>query len=195
MYLLFYSKYCKYSSKFIDLVEKIHYQSYFEMVSVDKANGKRHPFVSKYNIKEVPSVIVNQRIYAGKEAFKWLQSKIKTANTTLPTQSVRQNKIPRISGYMPEISSFGLSNNDNFDGTSQYCSLTVNPRISTPGETDNVEKSQFVLPQDTITGNLKTEDTNSNKGKEDAMKQQYEIMELERQKQDSIFKKQNRGVY
>ncbi len=194
MYLLFYSKYCKYSSKFMDLVEKIHYQSYFEMVSVDKTNGKRHPFVSKYNVKEVPTIIVNQRVYSGKEAFKWLQSKIKTSNTTLPTQSVRQNKIPHISGYMPEIASMGLASNDNFDGTSQYCSLSVNPRISTPGETENVEKSQFILPQDTITGNLKTEDANK-KGREDAMKQQYEMLELERQKQDSYFKTQHRQLY
>ncbi len=194
MYLLFFSKYCKYSAKFMDLVKKIHYESYFQMVSVDKVNGARHPFVSKYNVREVPAIIVNQRVYTGKEAFKWLQSKIKNANTSVPTQSVRQNKIPHISGFTPESSSMGFADNDNFDGTSQYCSLKVNPRISTPAESENVEKSQFVLPQDTITGNLKTEDTKNN-GREDAMKQQFEKLALERKQQDSFFKTQYRPVY
>lgn len=194
MYLFFFSKYCKYSAKFMDLIKKIHYESYFQMVSVDKINGTRHPFVSKYNIREVPTVIVDQRVYAGKEAFKWLQSKIKNANTSIPSQSVRQNKIPSISGFIPETSSMGFADNDNFDGTSQYCSLKVNPRISTPAESENIEKPQFILPQDTITGNLKTEDAKNN-SREDIMKQQYEKLELERKQQDSLFKTHHGPVY
>lgn len=190
MYLLFYSKHCKYSQKFLELVEKIHYGSYFELVPVDKHNGKRHQFVTKYNIKEVPTIVVNQRVYSGKDAFKWLQSKIKTSSTSLPTESVRQNKIPHISGYIPETSSMGLSGSESaFDGNSQFCALDINPRIQTPAESENIEKSQFVLPSDMITGSLKTEDLKKT-DRSDNMKKQYEIMEQERRQQDNMFVRQ-----
>jgi hypothetical protein len=190
MYLLFYSKYCKYSQKFLELVEKIHYGSHFEIIPADKQNGKRHPFISKYNIKEIPTIIVNQRVYVGKEAFKWLQSKIKSSNTSLPVESVRQNKIPQISGYVPDISSMALESSDsNFDGNSTYCSLDVNYHIETPKETENVEKTQFILPSDSITGSLKSEDVKKS-DRSDAMKKQYELMEQERKKQDSMYTRQ-----
>lgn len=195
MYILFYSKHCKYSAKFVELLRKIHYESHFEMISVDKINGKRHPFVSKYNIKEVPSIIVDQRIYTGKESFKWLQTKIKNSNSAVPSESVRQNKIPHISGYMPEMSSMGLSGETPFDGTSRYCSLDLDNRIETPGEDENVTKSKFLLPQDTITGNIKSQDTSKKNDKSDAMKAEYDRLEKERTEQDMYFKRLNSNAF
>lgn len=191
MYLLFYSKYCKYSAKFIQFIEKIHYSSYFETVSVDKQNGKRHPFVSKYNIKEVPSIIVNQRVYTGKEAFKWLESKIKNSNTTLPIEDTRKNKIPSISGYTPDILSMNLTEPvSNFDGNSNYSSLKINHRIQTPVESDKVEKPTFILPQDSITGNIDNQEIKK-PNKDDIMKKEYELLQQQRNKQDSFFKQNN----
>jgi hypothetical protein len=195
MYLFFYSKHCKYSTKFLEFVKKIHYESYFEMVSVDKVDGQRHPFVAKYNIKEVPSIIVDQRIYSGKESFKWLQSKIKNANNAVPTQSVRQNKIPHISAYTPELSSLGIGEEQAFDGNSRYCALGLNNRIETPGESENVSKSTFVLPQDTITGNLETKDVSGKNEKSDLLKMEYEKLQQQMLQQNSLFKNMNKNAF
>lgn len=178
MYLLFYSKHCKYCDKFKSIVDKLGYSSYFQIVIVDKQKGKRHPFVAKYNITEVPTIIVDQRVYVGKEAFKWLESKIKNANTTLPSHDTRQNKIPQITGY--------ASGSFIPDDNAMYCEIGGEQKIETPPEGQNVERPQFILPQDNITGNLKAE---SNKKQDDAQKKEYEKMEDIRRKQDEMFKK------
>ena len=80
MYLLFYSKKCKYSKKFVELLEDIGEENFFKFVNVQKINGVYPPLVKKYKITEVPTAIIDGYVYAGKDAFKWLEGKIKNMN-------------------------------------------------------------------------------------------------------------------
>lgn len=179
MYLLFYSNHCNHCKKFKRILDKINYTSYFEIIVVDKKGGQRHPFVAKYNIKEVPSIIVNQRIYAGKKAFAWLESKVKGINTSIETHNTRLNKIPTVSGNM----AFKFSHEGSF---AEFGSPQV---IITPPESDNVERPQFILKPDNITGTITSKDEKQQFQSERVLSD-YERLNEERKRQDEIFKKQ-----
>lgn len=159
MYLLFYSKKCKYSFKFIELLQEIGEDSFFKMIDVAKVNGVFPLIVKKYKIKEVPTAIIDGHMYVGQQAFKWLEKKIKNLNHKISSQDTRVNKTPVISGYSPDISSAGLNQNDNFSGNSSFAPLNSFQTINTPDAEKEYERTPFVLQNDNITnGNTAKDD-------------------------------------
>jgi hypothetical protein len=162
MYLLFYSTKCKYSLKFIELLQKVGEDKFFESVEVKKINGKYDKRIKFYNVKEVPTVLVNGELIVGAQAFKWLTSKIKNINHSVSTLNTRANKVPLISGYSADISSASLSETQ-FDGNSSYSSLNNFQKIDTPNIEQEYEKTPFVLPNDNITDGNVQQDTRQDK--------------------------------
>lgn len=156
MYLLFFSKQCKYSVKFIELLRKINEIEFFNCVEVVKIKGRYPELVYKYNIKEVPTIIVNGEMMVGNNAFRWVKSKIKNLNYSISSQDTRVNKTPVVSGY--SSSSF----NTPID-SSKYSSINTVSKIETPEEGTEIEKSTFVLAPDNITNGQKIEDSREDK--------------------------------
>jgi hypothetical protein len=201
MYTLFYSKFCKYSFKFESILKDIKEEKNFRFICIDKlSNGTRPGIVGKYNIKEVPSAIIDGRLYEGKHLFKWLEKKIKNMNYQVSSQNTRVNKtaLPQtISGFSTDSSSQLLTGGDeDFSGTSQYCSLVNNQSILTPAEGADVEKSKFILPSDSISGisgdveksvNVSRKQRNSD--------DDVEKMILERSQQDNFMKRDSQRRY
>jgi thiol-disulfide isomerase/thioredoxin len=154
MYLLFFSKKCKYSRKFIELLYEIGEEKFFKMVDVAKVNGRYPTLVKQYGITEVPTCLIDGELLVGPVAFKWLESKIKNLNHQVSSQDTRMNKTPTISGYAPDNSAGLLTGyNDNFDGTSSFSNIFLNQSIETPDAGTDYEKTSFILPNDSITGN------------------------------------------
>ena len=116
-YILFYSNYCKYSEKFITILEKTGEANFFAKICVDKLQGesKRPPIVYKYDVKEVPTIIVENRKLSGREAFSWLKSRIENSQQTLPSVGSRDVK-PEINQRFTGDESTGVK--PFFDGAS-----------------------------------------------------------------------------
>jgi hypothetical protein len=105
-YILFYSNHCPYSAKYIKFLEDSGQTIYFNKVCVDKNNtGKRPAIMYKYSIKEVPSIIVENRLFPGEAAFKWLNTRLQDngngSGVSRPPQSMpsRQNKLENNISY------------------------------------------------------------------------------------------------
>lgn len=97
MYVLFYSSYCKASSKFLQALEKTGETIYFNKICVDvDNNGVRPGVVTRYNIKKVPSIIADGTLYSGIVAFKWFHEKIKNNHTNTGLNSRENKKIEKI---------------------------------------------------------------------------------------------------
>jgi hypothetical protein len=127
-------------------------QDFFTMIDVAKVNGKYPELVRRYNIKEVPTIVVNGEVYMGQKAFKWLEKKIKNMNHQISSQDTRANKTPIISGYMPDSSFENLQGGGDVQGNSMFCSINNSQKIETPEETDTeYKKSSFILASDNIT--------------------------------------------
>lgn len=94
-YILFYSQYCPYSQKFIQLLHKSGEATFVVSQSVDKDQyGRRPQTVRKYNITEVPTMIVDNQKLVGMQAFVWLQKRIETSQDNPQQFHSRQNKQP-----------------------------------------------------------------------------------------------------
>jgi Glutaredoxin len=94
-YILFYSKKCKYSINFINILHKINARSYFTFISVDRdpRTKQRNTAVDKFQIKAVPSIFVNDQIYVGQKALLWLKKMITDMGIKgPPSMDTRQNK-------------------------------------------------------------------------------------------------------
>ena len=94
-YILFYSDYCVYSSKFINILEKSGQASFFVKICVDKVNGERPSVVSKYTVTEVPTVITDNKKIAGYASFKWLktlldQDQVPSVSAREPKQNIKE---------------------------------------------------------------------------------------------------------
>lgn len=157
MYLLFFSKKCKYSAKFVELLRKINEIEFFNCVEVVKVRGRYPELVYKYNIKEVPTIIVNGEMMVGNNAFRWVKSKIKNLNYQVSSQDTRANKTPVVSGYSP-TSSFNTPVDSN-----KYASVNTVHKIETPEEGTEIEKSSFTLAPDNITNGQTIDDSREDK--------------------------------
>lgn len=94
-YILFYSQYCPYSQKFIQLLHKSGEAAFVISQSVDKDQyGRRPQTVNKYNITEVPTMIVDNQKLIGMQAFAWLQKRIESSQDAPQQFHSRQNKQP-----------------------------------------------------------------------------------------------------
>ena len=191
MYLLFYSKYCKYSKLFQKTLNDMKEDVFFKAISVDKSNGKRHPLVAQHHVKEVPTIVVNGKKYIGQDAFKWLQNKIKSRKHEVSSQDTRQNKNV-ISGFSENNMSQTLDREEHFDGTSSYASLSTQFSIQTPEEGVEVEKPTFVLPNDSLTGGVEAPPGEQKKDKTNIAYSQFDKLQAERDLQDKLLQKPRR---
>lgn len=93
-YILFYSNLCKHSQKFINMLEKSGEATFFVKICVDRdaKTKKRHPSIIQYNITEVPSIIVENKLLEGINAFNWLSEKIQSSYDKVNSIPTRQNK-------------------------------------------------------------------------------------------------------
>lgn len=94
-YLLFYGKSCKMSIKFINLLTKVNARGYFNFIDAakDPRTGQRNRYVQQFGITNVPTIIINDRKYVGKEVFYWLRSIVYEMGLSGPTSvDSRQNK-------------------------------------------------------------------------------------------------------
>lgn len=175
MYLFFYSNNCQYCRKFFKVLKASGQAEYFENISADRQNGTRNPLIAKMGVREVPTIFVDEKMYAGKEAFAWLERKIKSksapsmdsrANRVDPRQHQRQ-VVPELSGYSPADS---------------FCMLGMEQKIETPQEGDGpVEKGTFMLPQ--VSFDSIESETISKPVKSSSLEQ----MEMERAMQDKML--------
>lgn len=166
-YILFYSNYCKFSEKFITILEKTGEANFFVKICVDKNQdtGKRHELVSRYRVVEVPSIIIESKLLAGREAFGWLKSRIDKISQDPPGKfhpgEESRNKKPTVnmrnSGKASEEES-GVK--PFFDGINggiiDNCVVvgdTFDTTIYTPQDDSDVSRtSKFELQSDSILG-------------------------------------------
>lgn len=192
MYVLFYSKKCKYSEHFLQILTDAKEDKFFKKVCVDKINGKRPDYVKKYKITEVPTIMVDGQLHVGTSCFKWLKVRIQNMKNSINSHDTRVNKpkpqLNQITGFTPDNSSALLSGESMFDGNSQYCSLEhVGSLIPTPAEGSEIEKSNFILPGDNITGTDQII-KDSRPDKMSQMEKDFEKIKLARNSQDSRYK-------
>lgn len=159
-YLLFYSKYCKFSKQFISTLEKTREYQNFKMVSVEKKNGKRPDIVAKYNVREVPTIVINGNILSGEKAFAWLNNVINSSGRQISSMSTRQNKTIEnvISGFAPDSNFIGANCPEQWNNANDSSSVIgelLSQRIITPEENSfskEQRESGFVMTSDNITG-------------------------------------------
>jgi glutaredoxin len=190
MYLLFVSSYCKYSKHFVDMVREIGDEKFFNIISVDKKNGKRPSVVFNHGITEVPTVIVNGKKYAGKDAFKWLRSQIKNLNHQVSSQDTRMNKNV-ISGFGYHSDNFSFNQVEDFDGNSSYASLGYQSNIETPDEGTEVEKSGIVMTDDNLTDSRNLPKLEKRKDRTSVAQSALDNLVQEREHFDSALRKRN----
>lgn len=173
MYFFFYSNNCQYCRKFFKVLKGSGQDQFFENISADKQNGVRNPMIAKYGVREVPSIFVDEKLYAGKQAFAWLESMVK--RKSVPSMDSRANRVDvRQRQEVPELS--GYSRGDAF------CVLGMEQRINTPQEGDGeIDKGTFMLPQVSF-DSIESENVSKpvkNSGLED--------LESERSRQDKML--------
>lgn len=130
-YTLFYSKKCKFSGEFINKLEQfININMNFKKICIDNMNNNIKQYLNKYKIKAVPTIIVNNNVYLGYEAFKWLDSQTTEINT-IHSSLNKQN----YSEHMKSDNNIGTLD-DNFQG------IHLN-------QTNNLEKNNnsIVIPK------------------------------------------------
>jgi hypothetical protein len=130
-YILFFSKKCKYSIQFINIIHKVHLRNYFTFISVDQNKDRtRDTSVAKFNITHVPTIIINDQKLVGQQALLWLRDAVSDMGLKSPhSMDSRQQKetfeeTPRyieeqqeeLSGYNPDDSNF-VNIDTNLDDT------------------------------------------------------------------------------
>lgn len=158
-YILFYSNYCNYSKKFINILENSGEASFFVKICVDKDHktGQRPPILSKYKITEVPTIIVENRKLPGYSAFKWLHTRIENSQDKVNSLPSRQNKqvvnTKNLAAQKkePEIEPYFNGSSANFTDSCVQIGDVSSEKINTPGEEEEVDKGTFTLQDDDIT--------------------------------------------
>lgn len=209
-YILFYSKKCKYSVNFINILHKINARGYFSFVTVDRnpQTGQRNRFVNQYQISQVPTIIVNDKKMVGAEAFQWLRSIIYDMGLKGP-QSIdtRQNKDGshiNPQNFDEDEGECELEGFDNTDNNFMSVENTANSRIEyvpedgetrRPSDGYNSISSQYqsILPADEarkldielLKTGRNSNDDNGYQKKRQGLKQD----KLKEKQRDSVFEK------
>lgn len=187
MYIVFYSTNCKYSMQFISTLQRTGEERFFKKVCVDSREGREFA-ISKYSIKKVPTIIVNDQIIDGVNALQWLQKKVKASATS--SMSTRQNKesysrpqgqgqtVSVVGGYVPNSSFDSVGGSAEFV-MSSHAGLRGTHSIITPSEDSEVQKSTFILPSDNITNGANID--GKRKDKSSKFESEYEQLKRSRE--------------
>lgn len=154
--ILFYSEYCVHSNNFINVLMK--HQDIFDAfirvnIDVDKKTKMRPDIfytvqnTLNYKITEVPTIVImgGEYILSGVEAFKWLESQIKSDE---PEELSGFNPI-EMGSFSDSYSSYG-SKGLNDDVKEQSFKFIGKPdiKINTPEETGgNISSEEYNLKQ------------------------------------------------
>lgn len=151
--ILFYSNYCKYSKAFIEMLEKTGMIMSFNVICVDKnEKGHRPVLMYNYNIKEVPTIIIDDITMPGILAKQWLLSQMEQE----PPAQQESCDIPTTQEGPGPISASASSRfGDNFVGCGD------NQRIMTLDNDDDEEvekhRGKFTIPMPTTDPSIMAE--------------------------------------
>lgn len=191
--ILFYSPYCNYSTEFIKLFSQSPHSTecYYIDVKKDKRTKRRHPYVYKYGINEVPTLIMGNEVLSGTELFTWLNQNIRiTGISTMDTriygreEKIIQNKTKEIEEKVKKV------NIDEVADTKksikyEYIEDVVNHNISTP------DAEQMVNPetgQVVYAGKKKTKHYDKDQLKRSQLDNEYHQLLREREEQNQKIK-------
>lgn len=78
MHLLFYSPYCEPSKQFIFFLQKSGMDLNFNKIDVsrDSLTGERPDIIKEYSITGTPTIVVENIMHRGEDAFLWLEYQI-----------------------------------------------------------------------------------------------------------------------
>jgi hypothetical protein len=154
--ILFYSDYCVHSTNFVNALMK--HQDIFDAfirvnIDIDQKTKTRPDIfytvqnTLKYKIVEVPTIVImgGEYILSGVEAFKWLESQIKSDE---PEELTGFNPI-EMGSFSDSYSSYG-SKGLNDDVREQTFKFIGKPdaKINTPEETgENISSEEYNLKQ------------------------------------------------
>jgi hypothetical protein len=168
-FILFYSNYCKFSEKYIKILEETGEANFFAKVCVDiqKNTGQRPPIVAKYNIKEVPSIIVENKRLAGRDAFMWLKMRIENSQEPAMNSVQSRDTRPQINQRFtakeepqPFSETGGISS--NFADNHLFIGDVSDNKIFTPQNDDEVSKeSKYKLKDESISQGIVEESSKS----------------------------------
>lgn len=133
--VVFYSSFCSFSEKFIIIIDKLKID--YIPICIDIKNGKRPEIVKKLKLKEVPSVMVDNKIISGKSAFSWLKNK--TSSKQVISQKAKN--------YIEPWSSGDICGNSFVSNTSSFLSIgdTQNSKIFTIDDDEEAIRSKSGL--------------------------------------------------
>lgn len=96
-YILFYSNKCPHSAKFIRFLEDSGEAVFFNKICVDRdRSGNRTRLINKYDVKEVPSIIVDDKLLSDLPAFSWLSKRIQNSGNSVNSIPSRNNKLSNL---------------------------------------------------------------------------------------------------
>lgn len=119
--IVFYSRTCRYSKMFIEKLAETHFKNTFNKLCIDVDKyGKRPPFPR--GINQVPSIIIGDKVYQGKNAFKWLNEYLPDDVEKVDLSEYAPNEMGNISDTYSRI---GDNDSAKEGGSSQQQSFGV----------------------------------------------------------------------
>lgn len=129
---LFYSNRCRYSMEYINKIKQVGLSNNINFVSIEENRGNLPP-----SVKRVPTIIMNNSVLSGRDAFEWLDSVNKQINTPKPQPAsdrgvpkpvsraavAPEPREPEIMGIDGFNSTFSMIDNQEPSSYSQYESL------------------------------------------------------------------------
>ena len=144
--ILLYSNFCSFCEKFFIIIEKTNLSENFIKICIDKINGKRPEIINKIGIKEVPSLIIDNKVISGKMAFQWLKNSIEHQ----PQPKNETQGVQPWGGGGVSNGSFLSGNDDNF----LIVGNANDTKIFTPdNDQDAVKSKSFTMVSDRLVVN------------------------------------------
>ncbi len=112
-YLLFYSNRCKNSMIFIRELEKYpQININFQKICVDKNSvnyQKANQYIKHYKILGVPSIVINNNVYLGYDAFDWLKNTLESNTQSIYPSMNKRDYSDAVSGNQQQGMLGGLN--------------------------------------------------------------------------------------